>query len=56
MDSNTASNRHTACAGIHGEWSNKTADRPIRKSDLFCSALVLGGMYLVMCIGAANGF
>lgn len=55
MDKSVISNRHTAGTGIHGEWSNKTTDRPIKKSDLFLGAVTLGGLYLMMCIGAASG-
>lgn len=50
------SNRHTAKSGIHGEWSNRTHDRPINFRDLVGGAIVLGVMYLGMCIGAASGF
>lgn len=49
-------NRHTVGAGIQGEWSNKTDDRPVKKSDLFLGGIVLGALYLAMSIGAAAEF
>lgn len=56
MNKNITSNRHTACSGIHGEWSNKTTDRPIRALDLVVSGIVLGGLLLAASMGAAVGF
>lgn len=48
--------RHTADGGIHGEWSNKTYDRPMKLRDLIGGAIVLGTLFLGMCVGAAYGF
>lgn len=48
--------RHTAKGGIHGEFSNRTNDRPIKVRDLIVSGIVLGILFLMMCIGAAHGF
>ena len=56
MQNSLTPNRHTAGAGIHGEWSDNTRDRPIRKLDLVVAAIVLGGMFLAMSVGAAAGF
>lgn len=49
-------NRHTAKGGIHGEWSNRYQDRPIRARDLVGAGIVLGTLFLMMSIGAAYGF
>lgn len=56
MRTSIISNRHTAKSGIHGEWSNRTHDRPIKTRDLLGGAVVLGLLYLAMCVGAASGF
>ena len=56
MKANHIPTRHAACSGIHGELSNRMKDRPLRLMDAIWSAVVLGGLYLVLCIGAAHGF
>ncbi len=56
MHNKATPNRHTAGAGIQGEWSNRPPEPPVKRRDLIVASIVMGSLFLAMCIGAANGY